>query len=82
MILDSDNTLVVCATIIFFSIVVGISSYNINESNLMSKNIDNAISKGIDPMTVRCAYANKTDMICMAFAASDKEIILQSNVKK
>jgi hypothetical protein len=35
----------------------------------MSKNINEAITKGIDPLTVRCSYASETDNICVAFAS-------------
>ena len=34
----------------------------------MANNIQNAIEKGIDPMTVRCSYAKIDDTICVAFA--------------
>jgi hypothetical protein len=44
--------------------------YNINDRMLMSKNIDNAIAKGVDPLSVRCAFADGRDMICVAYGAS------------
>jgi hypothetical protein len=81
--MNFDNTLTICGTIIFISMIVGISAYNINDRNLMAHNVDNAIAKGIDPLSVRCAYASERDMICMAFASSGKDIMLQSTpVKK
>lgn len=40
----------------------------------MSKNIDNAIDKGIDPIAVRCAYAKPGDQICLAYSMTHKPI--------
>jgi len=48
-------------------------NYKINENNLMSKNIQEAMSKGIDPLSVRCTYAKDTDNICLAYALRNKE---------
>ena len=80
--MNFDNTITVCGTIICISMILGISAYNINDRNLMSKNIDNAIAKGIDPVSVRCAYARENDVVCVAFASSGKEVVLQSSSSK
>ena len=37
-------------------------------SEVFASNIENAIEKGIDPMTVRCSYAKIDDTICVAFS--------------
>jgi hypothetical protein len=76
--MNFDTTLVVCAAIILFVSVIGISAFHINDRILMSKNVDAAISKGIDPLAVRCAYARENDVVCVAFAASDGNFVLQS----
>jgi hypothetical protein len=81
--MNFDNTLVICGTIIFISSIIGITAYHINDRILMAKNVDNAIAKGIDPMSVRCSYASERDMICMAFATQGNKDVLQSlTVKK
>jgi hypothetical protein len=36
----------------------------------MAANIENAIAKGIDPLTVRCSYVRDYDTICIAHAAA------------
>jgi hypothetical protein len=36
----------------------------------MSKNIDAAIAKGVDPVAVRCSFVQQTDTICVAYAAA------------
>lgn len=60
----------VCACIVILSSVFSYFWFNINDRRLMSSNIDTAISKGVDPMTVRCSYAPSTDNICVAYAIS------------
>lgn len=76
--MNFDNTLAICGTIIGVVGLIGISTYHINDRILMAKNIDNAIAKGIDPVAVRCAYAKENDVVCVAFAASGKDVIVQS----
>jgi hypothetical protein len=63
--------LYICGTIISLSFVLGFVYHSINDRTLMAKNIENAITKGIDPLTVRCSYAKSDDIICIAYAASD-----------
>lgn len=41
---------------------------------LMASNISKAIEKGIDPITVRCAYAPPTDNICLAYSITHHSI--------
>lgn len=61
---------IISATIIFLSGIISLSYYSINSKNLMAKNIDSAIARGIDPISVRCSYADSKDIICIAHAAS------------
>jgi hypothetical protein len=65
-------TFIVCATIVIVSAVFSIGYYNINDRALMSKNISEAVAKGMDPLSVRCSYTNSTDTVCVAYAASKK----------
>ena len=68
---NSDfKTIVIAVTITIVSAIIGAAVYNINDRMLMSKNIDNAIAKGVDPLSVRCAFADGRDMICVAYGAS------------
>lgn len=55
------------------SAIIGITIFNVNDRVLMSKNIDSAIAKGMDPISVRCSYVTNTDTICVAYAASTKK---------
>jgi hypothetical protein len=63
-------SLIVSVALIVISIVIGVTYYNVNDRKLMSGNIDSAIAKGIDPISVRCSFAISGDTICVAHAAS------------
>ena len=64
------KTFIISGTIIVVSAILSIGIYNINDRTLMSKNIDSAITKGMDPISVRCSFVTNTDTICIAYAAS------------
>jgi pyruvate/oxaloacetate carboxyltransferase len=44
--------------------------YNINDRNNMAKNIEAAIAKGIDPISVKCAYEVNPNATCITYAAT------------
>lgn len=72
--MDKDFiTVIISGTIVLISVVVGLTWYNVNDRILMSKNISEAVAKGMDPLTVRCSYATERDVICVAYAASGKK---------
>ena len=48
----------------------------------MAENMNAAISKGIDPLSVRCSYVQSHDLICVAFAASAQSHNVAGQVKK
>lgn len=64
------RNIVIATTIVIVSAILGVVVYNVNDRILMSKNIDNAIAKGVDPLSVRCSFADGKDMICVAYGAS------------
>jgi hypothetical protein len=70
--MSESLTIIVCGTIIAISMILGITIYNLEENNLKSKNIEQAISKGLDPLSVRCSYADSRDLLCVAYASSKK----------
>ena len=59
-------------TLVLLSIVTAICIYGLNERKLMAANIENAIAKGIDPLSVRCSYVKSDDIICVAHASTRK----------
>lgn len=64
------NVFIICVTIVFLAVTAGATVYNINDRKLMAENINRAIEKGVDPLSVRCSYASSHDLICVSFAAS------------
>jgi hypothetical protein len=69
---QSNLILAVTAGLILV-IILAFWNYKVNENVLMSKNIQDAMSKGIDPLSVRCTYAADTDNICLAYALRSRE---------
>ena len=57
-------------TFVILSIVSAVCVYELNDRKLMAANIESAIAKGIDPLTVRCSYVRDYDTICIAHAAA------------
>lgn len=55
------------------ALIGAIGFYNYSALKSMEHNIDTAVSKGIDPLAVRCAYGNTHDNICIAYAVTVKK---------
>jgi hypothetical protein len=70
--INESTILTICITIIAISTIFAIAIYNLEEDKLKSVNIEQAIAKGIDPLSVRCSYANSQDILCIAYASSKK----------
>ena len=68
-------TICVSAVIIISSAIMGLIVYNINDRNNMAKNIEAAIAKGVDPLSVKCAYETSTNSICITYAVTSKPIM-------
>jgi hypothetical protein len=62
--------IIVATAIVFITAIVSVTVYYVNDRALMSKNIDAAIAKGVDPVAVRCSFVQQTDTICVAYAAA------------
>lgn len=65
-----QNVFLVCITIVTLAAIIGVTMYHVNDRKMMAANIENAIAKGVDPLSVRCTYASGTDTVCVAYAAS------------
>jgi hypothetical protein len=63
-------TFIVSVALVAITAIVSISYYNIQDRKLMAQNIETAINKGVDPLSVRCSYASGSDTVCVAYAAS------------
>jgi len=55
----NKDLITVCVSVIIVvcTAIIGAIIYNINDRNNMAKNIEAAIAKGVDPLSVKCAYA-------------------------
>ena len=65
-------TVIVCITLAVCSCIAAFTIYNINDRNNMAKNIESAIQKGIDPITVKCAYETAPNAVCIAYSMGKK----------
>ena len=66
-------TICISVVIIMCTAIVGAIVYNTNDRNNMAKNIDAAISRGVDPLSVKCAYETNSNPICITYAATTKK---------
>ena len=58
--------------ILALSGVISASMNYINDRNNMAKNIEAAIAKGVDPISVKCAYETNPTGTCIAYALGTK----------
>jgi len=66
-------TVAISAVIVLCTAIIGVIVYNINDRNNMAKNIEAAIAKGVDPLSVKCAYETGSNTICITYAATVKK---------
>jgi len=64
--------IIVAAVFCFISMIASVAYYHTKEQENISKTMALAMERGIDPMAVRCSYAEPNDMVCVAYAASGK----------
>lgn len=62
------------ATIVTLALILSVAHYNIEERKLMASNIEAAVQKGVDPLSVRCSYAKSDDIVCVTFASNSQRI--------
>ena len=64
---------VVALLVTFGVFMVYIVCNNVNKRDeLFAKNMETAISKGVDPIAVRCAYNDARDDICITYITTHK----------
>ena len=66
-------TICVSVVIVLCTAIIGAIVYNTNDRNNMAKNIEAAIAKGVDPLSVKCAYETNSNPICITYAATVKK---------
>jgi len=65
-------TYMVCVCIVVCSVVAGVTIYNINDRNNFAKNMESAIEKGVDPLSVKCSYEQSPTATCITYALGKK----------
>jgi len=68
------HSITIGLTLILLALIGAVTHYNIEERKLMAANIEDAVQKGIDPLSVRCSYANSNDVVCVTFASNSQRI--------
>jgi hypothetical protein len=66
----NDKVFTVCLTLAVITLIGSITFYKYSELKSIERNVESAIVKGIDPIAVRCAYANERDVVCVAYGSS------------
>lgn len=46
---------------------------SLTRNQLMAKDLQVALDKGVNPIVIRCAYADEGDRICLVYAAGGDE---------
>lgn len=65
-----DRVFIVSVLSGVLTLIGSVTFYKYSEMQAMKSNIESAIVKGIDPVAVRCAYAEPRDVVCIGYAAS------------
>jgi hypothetical protein len=71
MSLKNDVVFIISVLLAIITLVSSVTFYKYSELKSVERNIESAIVKGIDPIAVRCAYANEKDVVCVVHAASN-----------
>lgn len=71
---ENNVVTVVGIVIVVLAAIGSIAHFNIEERKLMAANIESAVQKGIDPLSVRCSYAKSDDVVCVTFASNSQRI--------
>jgi hypothetical protein len=66
-------TIAVSAVMVICTAIISSIVYNVNDRNNMAKNIEAAIAKGVDPLSVKCAYETNSNTICITYAATARK---------
>lgn len=68
LIMAETKLVAICITLVALTSVGTLGYYMTQRDNLMSRNIENGIVKGIDPVAIKCAYDSHSTM-CSVYAA-------------
>jgi hypothetical protein len=66
--LKLSTEIIIAVTLVLICAILSAVIYKYQEKTLLTKNIELAIGKGVDPVAIRCAFAAGADAICIAYA--------------
>ena len=69
-IIMNDNVFTIALVTAVIVLIGSVTFYKYSELKSIERNVESAIVKGIDPIAVRCAYANERDVVCVAYGSS------------
>lgn len=70
----NDKVFTISLSTVVIAFIGALLFYNVAQLNAIEKNVETAIAKGIDPIAVRCAYANERDVVCGAYASAHPSV--------
>ena len=74
--------LIIATTVTIMFVSGSYTFYQYSVLKSLERNVESAIVKGIDPITVRCAYAIQTDPICIAYGSISNNATPSTPAKK
>jgi len=80
--MKTATELIVAIALLIFTAIVALSIYKYNERSMLSRNIEIAMEKGVNPLAVRCSYAKQDDAICIAYTLHESKNQATSASKK
>lgn len=66
----NDRVFTISVLIGIVTLIGSVTFYRYSELQAIKSNIESAIVKGIDPVAVRCSYANERDVVCAVYAST------------
>ena len=66
----NDRVFTICFTLAIMTLISAVTFYQYQQLKSIQSNVESAIVKGIDPIAVRCAYANERDVVCVAYGSA------------
>lgn len=62
-------TTIIAICLVAISALISYNTLEQRRTESLQKSIELATQRGIDPVAVRCAYADKNDTICIVYAS-------------
>lgn len=68
----SKHVVAIISSIVIITVaaIAAVAYSSQTRHQLMAKDIQTALDKGVNPIVIRCAYADEGDRICLVYAAS------------